>query len=355
MIGASARWPASVWAALVAACVGCGEGVPPEPPANLQALLLDTLYVVGDSEGEVSEVFGGIWAAEVGPDGYLAVLDVEAPAVHVFDGSGAQVGRVVETGLDEGALDRPSGIAWSGAGELLVWDPGSSWISRFVVRTSGVQFRDRWRAFAFGETGFCSEGGQTYLSYWQANQVVHEVGREGPVRSFGSAPHVVGVETLGPELQEIAIEEFTPSGLLCTSHGVLEVSFMQSLIRLHDGDGVPIWSRELADFKPVVVFTPDGMGLGRAFDEADGSHLLRSIVPWGDEAALVQHELRTQEFTEEGEVVVIESRLIRLHDGAELDRTRALPLILSARGNRLYSVRSSPVPQVVVLEASGRE
>jgi hypothetical protein len=131
------------------------------------------------------------------------------------------------------------------------------------------------------------------------------------------------------------------------------VSFVQSLIRLHDSDGTLVWGRELADFVPVVVYTDDGMGLGRRFDQTNGSHLFRSVVPMGDGMALVQHEIRTQEVPEEGEVEVVESRLIRLEDGAEVDRSRALPLFLAGQGTRLYEVRRSPFPQVIVLERRG--
>ena len=327
----------------------CGEDAPVEPPATLEGLVLDTLFEVGAGTGGVT--FGGIWDVEAAPDGRFAVLDLEAPAVHVFDAAGALLGSVDESGLDEGSLDRPSGLAWSGR-DLLVWDPGSSWITRFTLGASGVEFADRSRAFAFGETGFCSFGGRTYLSYWQDGEVVHEIGTEGPVRSFGPAPKVVGVDSLGAELQEIAIEELTPSALLCTDAGVLDVSFMQSGIRLHDQDGTPLWSRELEDYTPIVAYTPDGMGLGRRFDASRGSHLLRSVVPWGASFALVQHELRTQEIPDEGEVEVFESRLIRLEDGAETARTRSLPLILSAQGTRLYLATPGPSPTVLVVEAS---
>ncbi|MBM4185325.1 MAG: hypothetical protein FJ207_14100 [Gemmatimonadetes bacterium] len=349
------RRPAAILAAAsVAGLYGCGggEGADLAPPATFQDVAFDTLFEVGAAEGEAWQVFGGIWDVEAAPDGHFAVLDLEAPAVHVYDERGAHVGSVEAAGLDEGALDRPNGLAWGGTGNLLVWDPGSSWISRFSVddRGGSVDFVDRARAFAFGETGFCAAGERIYLSYWQDGSVVHEIGAEGTVRSFGAAPAVAGIETLGPELQEIAIEELTPSGLLCTPSGVLDVSFMQSTIRLHDLDGRELWSHPLADFTPIVVYTPDGMGLGRAFDENDGSHLLRSVVAWGDDMALVQHELRTREVPEEGEVEVFESRLVRLSDGAELDRTRDLPLILAAQGSRFYMVQKAPFPKVVVVE-----
>ena len=347
----SVAHPRSAVAVLAAGVLAaCGRDAPAEPPPTLDGLALDTLFEVGGGAGGVT--FGGIWDVEAAPDGRFAVLDLEAPAVHVFDASGALLGSIAEVGLDEGALDRPTGLSWDGPDELLVWDPGSSWVTRFAVGTDGVEYVERSRAFAFGETGFCSSAGRTYLSYWQDGNVVHEIGAEGPVRSFGAAPVVVGLDALGPELQEIAIEELTPSALLCADEGVLDVSFMQSGIRFHDWDGAELWSRELDDYTPVVAYSPDGMGLGRRFDASQGSHLLRSVVPWGASLALVQHELRTQEIPEEGEIEVFESRLIRLEDGAETTRTRALPLILSAQGTRLYLAPTKPSPRVLVVETS---
>jgi hypothetical protein len=340
----------AVLAAVVSSSLaGCGDDS--APPSTLQGLALDTLFTIGVPAGAPFEAFGGIWDLDVSPSGYLALLDIDAAQVHVYDEAGAYVGSIVQTGLDEGGLEGPSGLAWSSPTDLLIWDPGSSWISRFAVGDAGVEFVERWRAFAFGETGFCAEGDRTYLSYWQDGLVVHEIGREGPVRSFGPAPDIPGVETLGPELQEIAIEELTPSGLSCAPSGVLDVSFFGSRLRFHDLDGTEVWSREFADFTPLVVYTPDGMGLGREFDATSGTHLLRAAVGWGEEMALVQHELRTQEFPEDGEVEVIESRLVRLEDGAEVDRTRGLPLILATWGARLYVVQDQPFPHVIAIAA----
>lgn len=353
--GARARAAFVLAGSLVLAACGAeggGEGgEASEGPTAFAALELDTLFSVGTAAGEPWETFGGIWDVEASADGRFAVLDLEAPAVHVFDRRGTHVGSITQTGLEPGALDRPTGIAWSADGELLVWDPGSSWITTFTVGGAGVRYAARRRAFAFGETGFCSAGGRIFLSYWQDGSIIHEIGPDGgPVRSFGPAPAVVGIETLGPELQEIATEELTPSGLLCVPQGVLDVSFVQSLIRFHDLDGTLRWSRELADFVPIVAYSDDGMGLGRRFDAVRGSHLLRSIVSLGGGMVLVQHEVRTQEIPEEGEVEVFESRLVRLADGAEMDRTRSLPLFLAGEGTRLYAVREKPFPQVVVLE-----
>jgi len=345
------RRPTVLAAVAVASLWGCGGDFSSAPPPSLQGLTLDTLFTVGAALGEPWESFGGIWDVDVSPSGYLALLDIDAAQVHAYDATGVHVGSIVETGLEEGGLEGPSGLAWSGPTDLLVWDPSGSWISRFAVGAAGVEFVERRRAFAFGETGFCAEGDRTYLSYWQDGLVVHEIGPEGPVASFGAAPDIPGVETLGPELQEIAIEELTPSGLSCASTGVLDVSFFGSRLRFHDLEGTELWTHDFADFNPLVVYTPDGMGLGRQFDANGGTHLLRSVVAWGEEMALVQHELRSREFLEAGEVEVIESRLVRLSDGAEVDRTRDLPLILATWGSRLYAVRDAPFPQVIAVEA----
>lgn len=347
MRGVIARVGAAV--ILFAALTGCGDARP-ALPADLGALNFDTLFSIGVADGQAWETFQGVWDIEVDPDGLIAVLDLGGPAVHVYGPEGQWIGSVDEGGLGEGQLDRPSGIAWSGAGELLIWDPGSSWISRYDVSRTDVAFRDRWRAFAFGETGFCAREERTWLSYFQGGTIVHELAPDGPVRSFGAAPAVVGVDSLGAELQEIAIEELTPSALLCTESGVLDVSFVQSLVRLHDSEGTERWSRQFDDFRPIVVFTPDGIGLGRAFDAGAGSHLLRSVTAWGDGVALVQHELRTREIPEAGDEEVIESRLIRLDDGTEVSRSRDIPLALAAVDSRFYLVGQTPFARITVVE-----
>jgi len=345
------RVPAVLWGLAGAGVLGlgaCGDA-PAELPTTLEGLMLDTLVEIGAESGASYETFQGIWDIEADAEGRLAVLDLGGPAVHVFDSDGRHVASLDATGLEEGQLDRPSGIAWSEPGELMVWDPGSSWVSSFDVGAS-IEFEDRWRAFAFGETGFCVSGDRTFISFWLNDQVVHELGPDGPVRSFGVAPAVVGADVLGPELREIAIEELTPSALLCTPEGVLDVSFVQSLVRLHDMDGVEMWSRGFDDVNPIVVYSDDGIGLGREFDGVDGSHLLRSVVPWGASMVLVQHEIRLREIPEEGDVEVFESRLLRLADGSEVARTRDLPLVLGAQGRRLYLVSVEPYPKVSVVE-----
>lgn len=327
----------------------CGDAAS-EFPTSFEGLELDTIVEIGAATGAAFETFQGIWDIEADRDGRLALLDLGGPVIHMYDIGGQHLSSLDDTGLEEGHLDRPSGIAWSEPGELMVWDPGSSWVSSFDVDAATIEFEERWRAFAFGETGFCASGDRTFISYWMNDQIIHELGPEGPVRSFGAAPAVVGAESLGPELKEIATEELTPSALLCTPAGVLDVGFVQSLVRLHDMDGNEVWSRGFDDFNPILVYSDDGIGLGRGFDAEEGSFLLRSLVSWGESMVLVQHEVRTREIPEEGDVEVFESRLLRLYDGVEVARTRDLPLVLGAQGPRLYLVSQDPFSRVTVVE-----
>lgn len=356
MIEGSGRRAAAALALLSAAVIsGCSDDSPPAEaagglPSSLQGIAGDTIFEIGAAQGESWQTFGGIWDVDVSPSGFVALLDIETGQVHVYDEAGGHVGSVSQKGVDPGALEAPAALAWGGAGDLLVWDPGTSNISDFNVSSAGVEFEQRWPAFAFGETGFCADGERRYMSYWQDGLVVHQIGNAGVERSFGAVPEIPGMETLGPELQEIAVEELSPSELLCTPSGVLDVAFFGSKMRLHDSAGALVWEKKFEEFNPMSVFTPDSMGLGRQFDEAEGSSLLHSVLEWGDEHAMIQHEIRTAEFVAEGEVPVVESRLVRLADGAEVDRTRELPRVLASWGRRLYIVVDDPFPKVVVLE-----
>ena len=349
------------FAALAAAglvfCACEGEAPGPEPEAAeplspLEGLRVDTVATVGAPEGQPWEAFGGIWEVAAAPDGRFAVLDIEAGAVHVYDATGAHLGSVAEAGLEPGQLRRATGLAWNPNGELLVWDPGGSWVSSFTVSPDGVSFSDRQPAYAFGETGFCALDDRIYLSYLLEDQVVHEINAEGVVaRSFSQAPAVAGIETIAEDLRALAREELTPSRLLCLADRILEVSYFQSRIQLHDSEGSLVWSREVDEFSPVVAYSPDDMGVGLRYAEGSGSHLSRSVVPWGVDRALLQYELRTPGPRPAGaDYESLESRLIRLDTGEEVDRTRGLPLFLAGYGDRLYQVRQLPFPQVLVLE-----
>ena len=330
--------------------LGACSGSPPDMPSSFEGLVFDTIFELGKETGASHEVFEGIWDVEVDSDGHLAVLDLGGPRVHLFDSDGGYISSLTEIGLEEGQIDRPSGIAWSDSGRLMVWDPGSSWVSTFEVGTETLAFKNRWRAFAFGETGFCSVGDRTYISYLLNGKIIHELGVGGAVRSFGDAPRVAGADELSPELQEIAVEELTPSELLCTRSGVIDVSFVQSMVRLHDEAGAEVWSNAFEDFNPIVVYSDDGIGLGRQFDQVSGSYLLRSVVPWGDSMLLIQHEIRMHEIPEDGETEIFESRLFRLDDGAEIARSRSLPLVLGAQGDRLYLVENIPWSKVTAVQ-----
>jgi len=324
-------------------------------PGSLAGLRFDTLAVIGNPDGAAWEAFGGIWDVAMAPDGSFAVLDAQAPAIHLFNAQGGPAGSIVERGFVLGEISRPSGIGWSAGGDLFIWDPANRRISRFSVGPSGPAYADMRGAEAFGETGFCVLGNRLYLSFLEGGQIVHEVEPAGGLgRSFSDAPDVIGIGVIPDAAREMAIEDLTLSRLLCVDGRILEVSDLQPRLRLHDADGTTLWTAELADFVPVLPHSPDGMGVGFQYAEGTGSHMARSAVAWGSGTALVQYELRQPGARPAGaDFHAIESRLIDLATGQELDRSRELPLLLGGQGNRFLEVRQTPFPQVILLERQG--
>jgi len=336
---------------------GCGDEevpapMPAESPSHLQNLHFDTLAIIGDPAGDAWEAFVGIWDVTVAQDGTFAVLDSQAPAVHVYDDQGGHLTSISEDGFQLGQLSRPSGASWTPGGELHVWDPSNRRISLYSVSAVGSEFVSMRNAEAFGETGFCALGDRTYLSFLMDGRIVHEVGTGGTItHSFSEAPSITGIDAIPDGAREMALEDLTPSRLLCLNDRIVEVSYFQPRIRLHDPEGSTIWTTELDGFRPVTPISPDGMGVGFEYAAGEGSHMARSVVPWGDGTVLVQYELRAPGPRPAGQDFHgLESRLIDLATGEELDRTSDLPLFLGARGDRFIQVRQSPQPQVVVLE-----
>ena len=321
-------------------------------PGSLAGLRFDTLAVIGNPDGAAWEAFGGIWDVAMASDGSFAVLDAQAPAVHLFDAQGGPAGSILGRGFVLGELSRPSGIGWSAGGDLFVWDPANRRISRFAMSPSGPAYGDMRGAEAFGETGFCVLGDRLYLSFLEGSEIVHEVAPAGGLgNSFSDAPAVIGIDAIPDAARGMAIEDLTLSRILCVDGQILEVSDFQPRLRLHDADGSTRWTTELADFVPVLPHSPDGMGVGFQYAEGTGSHMARSAVAWGNGAALVQYELRQPGSRPAGaDFHALESRLIDLATGRELDRSRELPLLLGGQGNRFLEVRQTPVPQVLLLE-----
>jgi len=342
------------------ALVGCGDASTPAPASigsgetelRIEGLTFDTVAAIGNPQGQPWEAFGGVWDVAVASDGRFAVIDFQAPAVHVFGSDATHLGSVAARGSGPGDLLGPSGIGWDASGHLVVWDPSNGRISRYAIGAGGPQFVDQRRAFAFGETGFCTLGDRVYLSFLQDDHVVHEIRPDaGIAHSFASVPDVTGIDAISGGAREMALEDLSPSRLLCAAGRVIEVGFFQPRIQAFSPDGDLLWSRELDNFIPVLPVSPDDMGVGFEYDEANGSHMARSVIPWGENHALIQYEIRRPGPRPEGaDFHALESRLIRTDSGEELGRTRELPLILAAGGDRLFAVRQFPAPQVLILE-----
>jgi len=316
----------------------------------LQGVHLQALATIGAPSGLPGERFGGIWDVAMAEDGRVAVLDFSEHAVHLYDRNGALLTSLTARGRGEGELGQPTGLSWGAGDDLYIWDPGNARIAQFNASGASLTPVASRRAAAFGDTGFCTLGGRSFLSTYSEARVLHEVGTDGAiVRSFSPPPEIPGLEGVSGVARELALEELTPARLLCDPSGgqVLEMSFFQGRVQLHSAAGELLWSRALADFHPVELVNPEEMGLAYRFSEGTGSHLARSVIPWGEGRILLQYEIRSGEA---GVLTALESRLLDLSTGEELDRTRDLPLFLAASGNRLVSVGTLPFPQITIYE-----
>jgi hypothetical protein len=116
-------------------------------------------------------------------------------------------------------------------------------------------------------------------------------------------------------------------------------------------DGSPLWEVELAEvFSVGFQVTDDGWFSGQ-FNAETGAHFLRSLVPWGEGTILLQFETRFPGEPPEGrEFHGIDSRLLDLHTGRELDRRTDMPWVGAKTGDRLVLLENIPFPRALVVE-----
>ncbi|TVP53954.1 MAG: hypothetical protein EA351_14225 [Gemmatimonadales bacterium] len=98
-----------------------------------------------------------------------------------------------------------------------------------------------------------------------------------------------------------------------------------------------------------MVESVNGGGVGLRRHPETGSHLARSAFLWDADHLLVQYQPRAAPGAAD-EPLHLESRLFNLESGAEVDRSRALPLLMAADGPHVFAVENEPWPRVLVLE-----
>lgn len=322
--------------------------------ATLDAVQFDTIAIVGALDAPEEEVFGDISEVAVGPSGRVAILDGRGIALSVFDSDGEFVAAVRDRGEGPGELGGPRNLVWTEADGVLVQDPSNGRISAFELQDGELAWEGSRPAAVFGTGNMCALGDRLFVSAQRDERFLHEVDAAGEIiRSHSPPPELEEIRGLTGMVRQIALEDLAATRLYCDSDGdrIVEVGMTNPRVQLLDADGALIWSTELTDLSTFVVEVVDGAGVGIRIDDDTGAHLARSIVPWSRDQVLIQYELRRNEASpEDQEFHRLESRLIDLETGEEVDRTDHLPLILAADGDRLVHVRQEPFPTFMILE-----
>ena len=325
-------------------------------PGALSELHLDTTAVIGSLEGEEWEVFGAIQTVAPGPDGVVAILDGQSATVTLVDADGRHVDGIRARGEGPGELNRPQWMAWEGR-DLHVLDPSNGRISVFHLEGDALEFTSSVSTNLWGPTNFCHLDGDRWISSWRDGAPIHRLDSEGASAATLSdppeVPELAGVEGAP---RDVALFDLAASWLVClpAENALVEVGVAYPRIRLHalsgpDGEARAEWTTRPEEIHPLTVEIVNGGGVGIRPHPETGSHLARSAFLWDTDHLLVQYEPMHPPGTDLEESY-LESRLFELATGAEVDRSRALPLLMAADDSHLFAVQNEPWPRVLVLE-----
>ncbi|MBX3134185.1 MAG: hypothetical protein KF689_12460 [Gemmatimonadaceae bacterium] len=333
---------------MLGGCTGGGEN-----PQTLSSTLLlwsvDTVAIVGVADGDPQQEFGQLIAAEYGPHGDLALLDLRRPGVSWFD----SVGRFqasTRVGRGPGELSQPRAIGSSASGAILALDPASARLS-FLRATGGRVSLDSSIGTLHVSTSVCELAGRVYASFLLDGFVAHTLGPDGKARrSFGPEPSLP--QATAGTFGLLARRQIVEPRLYCDERRsqVVLAGRSHPLVHAYDSLGQLKWSNRLDGVHSLAFRVNDDGSVGGVLDSIHGASFARSMVAWDEQHLLVQYVRsfpgpppETREFS------AIDSRLLNLTNGTEVERSERLPLVAAARGDRLVILDNFPYPRAIVV------
>jgi hypothetical protein len=239
-----------------------------------------------------------------------------------------------------------------------VLDPGNGRVTRYRTEDGSFQADGQlpgaWSNLGAGRN-LCAIGDRLFIRGVRDGRLVHEVGPDGAVlRSFEDA-EVADPDVFGP-FAVIAEPQLNAGQLLCLADRGWVVSFgtRNGILRAFTTEGSLVWERTLSGIRPMRLVVSNG-SLTSEVDPEQGSHLGRSIVRWSPESLLVQFAWFPEPAPPpDRDFHRLESLEVSL-DGASgedgvVGWSDELPLVLEARGDRIYAAEQLPFPRVRVLE-----
>lgn len=331
---------------------GCTAGFSEGPSASSSYLQwsVDTLAIIGVAEGDSSQEFGQLIAAEISAGGDAVLLDLRRPGVFWFDSVG-DFRAVTAAGRGPGEVAQPRAIGSSHTGAVLVLDPANARLS--YLRESGGRLAvDSAINTSRASTSLCELSGRVYAGFLLNCMVAHELGSDGrSIRSFGPEPALPQLKAPG-DFAVLARRQIVEPRLFCDPprSQVVLAGRSHPVVRAYDSVGNMLWSAELEDVHSIA-FELTGTGTVQGVPDPDnGASFVRSMVAWGPQHLLIQYARSFQGGPPEGrEFSGIDSRLLDLTTGAEVARSDELPLIAATRGDRSVVIENHPYPRAIVV------
>lgn len=330
-------------------CAACGrEGSPAPSTALLWSV--DTLAIIGVAEGDSTQEFGQLIAAEFSADGDAILLDLRRPGVYWFDSTG-RFEAVTAVGRGPGEVSQPRAIASSRAGAVLVLDPANSRLS-YMRASGGRVVLDSSINTSHVSTSLCELADRVYAGFLLDGMVAHAMASDGKsLRSFGPEPALTQLDATG-DFGMLTRRQIVEPRLFCDSprSQVVLAGRSHPVVRAYDSLGTMTWSVQLEDVHSIAfALTATGTVEG-AFDPVNGASFVRSMIPWGPQHLLIQYVRSFPGGPPDGkEFGGIDSRLLDLRTGTEVGRSDALPLIGATRGDRFLVIENVPYPRAIVV------
>ena len=303
---------------------------------QLRALARET--TIGSADGDRLTSFGRIVDAVVGGSGSLIVLDRTMASAKAFDAHGQFTAE----------LPSPSGDPFRSVeaidelpdGRVLVLDKSSTFpIKLFALSKGRYQISrqipiDVWPedvcvgADTMYVMGLPREGPHT------ADKAIHAYTLEGS--------RVTSFEDAYKSEVDIVRKQMSQSVLGCDKESATLVSALkrQPYVSGYSPDGKRLWRTRVADFRtPTIEEGPNGFHIStrEVFD------LPTAVIPLGRSHVLLQI---ARVGRREGSVEM-HSYLLRTSDGRGLYAGTQIPLLLTAKGPRLFALERKPYERVV--------
>lgn len=299
---------------------------------------------IGALDQPISEVFGSIDDVEVAADGTIAVLDGQAAAVSVFDSTGQFKARLGGPGDGPAELRNPLSLVLANHREVLVGQ---------LTRT--------WKVFGLDSPdGGEPETIRLIVSPRDMCRLTGGIAVHGVVPEEES---VLWVYSLGGESRDAfgtkaqgandLVRVTNSYGRIACARDGGQVVYMptaaDSTMRSFRADGSPAWTATISGYLSPIVTETDG-GYTVQMPET-GWHSVVSLLPWTDDAFIVQIAYHTLESRElEARWETLQTYVIDAATGAVTPGPDDVPE-LSAVGDRwVIGVAEMPYPRLIVWE-----